>query len=186
MFHLKHRFVQWILLAGMSLGVNSSIGLPQEQPAAQPQPAPAGPPFGRGRGRAGDAQFEADHEVFFYLLEHRDKVKRQVTKTEKGIITVTESADPAVAAKIQEHVWAMHTRIVKTQPIHMRDPLFRALFSQTKKITMKVEDTDQGVRVEETSDDPLVTKLIQAHAEVVSLFIKNGFSELPKNHAVPN
>jgi hypothetical protein len=39
--------------------------------------------------------------------------------------------------------------------------------------------------VKETSDDPYVVKLIQAHAEVVSLFIKNGFDEARRNHEVP-
>ena len=51
---------------------------------------------------------------------------------------------------------------------------------------MKVEHTDHGVRVKETSDDAYVVKLLQEHAKVVSLFIKNGYPELPKNHAAPN
>ena len=37
----------------------------------------------------------------------------------------------------------------------------------------------------ETSEDPYVVRLIQAHAGVVSLFVKNGFAEARANHAVP-
>jgi len=45
--------------------------------------------------------------------------------------------------------------------------------------------TDKGMRVTETSDDAYVVKLIQTHADVVSLFLKNGFPEVHRDHAVP-
>jgi uncharacterized protein len=48
------------------------------------------------------------------------------------------------------------------------------------------EQTPKGIRVVETSTDPYVVKLIQAHAEVVSQFIKNGRAEAMKNHEVPS
>ena len=67
----------------------------------------------------------------------------------------------------------------------MRDPMFRAVFANAKAIEMKVETTKKGVRVTETSKDPFVAKLIQAHAQVVSLFLKSGFIEVSRNHAVP-
>jgi hypothetical protein len=41
------------------------------------------------------------------------------------------------------------------------------------------------VKVVETSDDPYTVKLIQAHAQVVSLFVEKGFPEAAKNHEVP-
>ena len=50
---------------------------------------------------------------------------------------------------------------------------------------MTVENTKQGVKVQETSDDQVAVALIQAHADVVSLFVKHGFDEAQKNHAVP-
>jgi hypothetical protein len=71
----------------------------------------------------------------------------------------------------------MHQRLKEGRPIHVRDPLFAALFANGQKITMKVEPTKKGVRVAETSTDRYVTKLIQAHAEVVSKFAANGFPE---------
>ena len=33
---------------------------------------------------------------------------------------------------------------------------------------------------------PYVARLIQAHADVVNLFVKNGFGEPHKNHAIPS
>ena len=79
----------------------------------------------------------------------------------------------------------MHDRVTKVLPIHMRDPLFAALFGNALKIKMEVTNTDKGVRVVETSDDPFTAKLIQAHAAVVSKFVANGFVEARQNHAVP-
>jgi hypothetical protein len=102
------------------------------------------------------------------------------------VVTITESDDPQVAAKIQEHVQAMHVRIKENQPIHRRDPLFDMLFRHSDKIEMKFEKTDKGMKVIETSADPYVVKLIQAHAKVVSRFVKNGFDEAHRNHEVPS
>ena len=51
---------------------------------------------------------------------------------------------------------------------------------------MQHEDTDKGVRVTETSEDPYVVKLIQAHAKVVSGFVERGFVEAKKNPPIPD
>jgi hypothetical protein len=143
---------------------------------------------GYGQGRGGqwnDPAFRKDQELFHTLLTNRQSITRKVTNTEKGIETVTESDDPEIAKAIQKHVLAMKARVEEGRPIHMRDPLFAALFGNADKIEMSVEKTDGGVRVVETSDDPYTAKLIQAHARVVSLFIKNGQAEVRSNHEVP-
>jgi hypothetical protein len=146
--------------------------------------------FGRGPGRGfrggrQDAAFETDHTVFQFLLSSGDKIRRQIKNLPNGIETCTESDDPDIAGKIQEHVAAMYDRVKQNRPIHMRDPLFRELFRHVDKIKMTHEKTDKGVRVVETSEDPYVAKLLQEHAKVVSLFIKNGHAEARKNHALP-
>ncbi len=141
-----------------------------------------------GRGGGGPwagPQFVQDREQFHYLLAHRDGIQRTVKKIENGVEAVTESDDPEVAAAIQRHVESMHKRLTEGRPIHMRDPLFAAVFGNAQKITMKVEPTKKGVQVLETSDDPYVIKLIQAHAEVVNRFVAIGFSEVPINHRIP-
>ena len=123
--------------------------------------------------------------MFQYLLQNHDKIKRTVKELPNGVETLTESEVPEIAAKIKEHVEWMEYRIENTNPIRMRDPLFRELFQHTDKISMKHEDTEKGVRVVETSEDPYVATLIQAHAKVVSGFVERGFAEAMKNHAVP-
>lgn len=148
-----------------------------------PPPWAGGGPWRAGRGP--DAMFEVDREVFHSLLEDHRQIRRTVTKRADGVETVTESDDLNVALAIQGHVAAMHERVKKVLPIHMRDPLFAAVFGNAAKIKMEITKTDKGVRAIETSDDPYVVKLIQAHADVVSTFVANGFPEARQNHPVP-
>ncbi len=131
------------------------------------------------------SQFQTDRDVFHLLLTNHDKITRNVKETENGVVTITESKDPEIAAKIQEHVAAMYQRVEKVQPIRMRDPLYRELFKHTDKIEMKLEKTPHGIKVVETSEDSYVAKLIKEHARTVSKFVKFGFDEARKNHSIP-
>lgn len=142
---------------------------------------------GRGAGGHGhDERHAADQQVFHFLLENHERITRTVTELQNGVETLTESEVPAIADKIKEHVEWMQYRIENTNPIRMRDPLFAEIFRQTDKIKMIHEDTEKGVKVTETSDDPYVAKLIQAHAKAVSGFVERGFAEAMKNHAIPS
>ncbi|QDU28529.1 hypothetical protein ETAA8_36310 [Anatilimnocola aggregata] len=147
------------------------------------QPGPGKGPMGRGPGS--DTAFVADRDLFHDLLEHRDDIRRDVKKTDQGVETLTESEKPEVVAAVQKHVASMEKRVKDKQPIHLRDPLFAEVFRHTDKIKFVYEKTEKGMRVTETSDDAYVVKLIQAHADVVSLFIKNGFDEVRRNHDLP-
>jgi len=147
-----------------------------------------GPPFGRGpggRGQGGDPQFAVDRDVFQFLLANHEQIRRRVTQRADGVETLTESDSPEIAAKIQEHVEAMHRRILEVRPIRVRDPLFAEIFRHAGQIEMTVEKTKQGVKVVERSQDPYVAKLIQAHAAAVDGFVRNGFAEARRDHAVP-
>ena len=131
------------------------------------------------------ADHAADMELFHYLGDHGKEIRRTIKVIPKGVDTLTESDNPEVAEKIRQHVASMSARVAEQRPIHRRDPLFAEVFAHAKQISMTHEATEKGVRVVETSDDPYVAKLIQAHAEVVSLFITNGRAEMMKNHEVP-
>jgi hypothetical protein len=145
----------------------------------------------RGRGAMGgammgDATHQADMTMIHGLFEKRDRITRKVTRRADGVESVTESDDPAVAKLIQDHVASMAARVEQARPIHQRDPLFQEIFKHTTQIAMTYERTDKGLKVVETSTDPYVVKLIQAHADVVSAFIANGHAEAMKNHPVPD
>jgi hypothetical protein len=140
----------------------------------------------QARGPRWDAEREADMAVFHYLLDHRKEITRKVTKVPTGVETLTESDRPEVAKNLHVHVEAMHKRLLNGRPIHMRDPLFREIFRHADKISLTVERTSKGVKVSETSKDPYVAKLIQAHAEVLNEFLAKGHEEVRKNHPVPS
>lgn len=145
----------------------------------------AQPPDGRGRGPRGDADFAADREIFHFLLDHRQEITRKIKVLETGVETVTETGSAEVRDKLREHVSAMHKRLKDRRGIHLRDPLFADIFRHADKITMKIEQTEKGLKVTETSDDPYVAKLIKAHAEVVSKFLERGPLEVRENHPLP-
>lgn len=147
--------------------------------------AAQGCPQGCGRMMMGDAGHMDDMQLIHSLLANGAKIRRIVTVRPDGVETVTESDDAGIAKSIQDHVASMYGRVETQRPIHIRDPLFRAIFEHASQITFAHELTPSGIKVIETSDDPYVVKLIQAHAEVLNRFIKNGHAEAMKNHEVP-
>ncbi len=140
---------------------------------------------GAGRGMGTDAAMRVDQDVFHYLLERHELIRREVKNLDNGVETITESDDEAVSSMIQEHVAAMHERVKTGRGLRFWDELFVAVFKNHDKIKMVVENTEHGVKVTETSDDAYTVKLIQAHAVVVSKFVKRGFDEAHENHPVP-
>ena len=136
-------------------------------------------------GQMGGGQMQ-DMQTIHALFNNHEKVTRTITKTEKGIETLTESDDPKIQAMIKEHVAAMYKRLENKQPIRMWDPLYAELFKQADKIKMEMIPTAKGLKVVETSDDPWVVKLLQSHAEGVSEFVKEGMPSMHKEHPLPN
>jgi len=143
------------------------------------------PRRGRGMGRGPGPEMRADQEVFHFLLDHHAEIRRSVKRLENGVETLTESDNPRVATKIQEHVASMHQRIKDGRGLRFWDELFVAIFKRHASIKMSVEKTAKGVKVQETSEDRSTVTLIQAHAEVVSHFVARGFDEAHKNHPLP-
>lgn len=120
------------------------------------------------------------------LLSDHEKITREVTDIPDGIESVTTSEDPEVAAVIQKHVHEMAVRLEKGQPVRMWDPLFREIFAHYDKIKMEVIEVDGGVKVRETSDDPMVVMLIRQHAhQGVSEFVRDGSDRAHKSTPMP-
>jgi hypothetical protein len=175
-------FIKLSLILMLTLIVVGPVEAQRGRGRAQGQ----GPGARRGvGGPPHDPRRQLDQQDFHFLLANHEKITRKVTELANGVQTVTESNDPKVAAKIKEHVQWMQYRVEESHPIRLRDPLFAELFQHTDKIEMERVETERGVRVTETSDDPYVAKLIQAHAKTVSGFVERGFQEAMKNHAVP-
>ncbi len=133
----------------------------------------------------GGAGNRDDMRTIHALFDQHRQIRRTVTVIEQGVETLTEADDARTRALIVEHAQAMKNRLVRHQPIRMWDPLFAALFRNADKIHMEVIPTLKGVKVVETSTDPDVVKLIRAHAEGVSEFVREGASVMHKSHQLP-
>lgn len=181
--HARLRKVGWVL--GLL-----AVGLLLADVAVAAGPRGRGGSGGHGRGMRGrggpgggqDVTWQRDHAGIHQLFMVRAKIRRDVKDLADGVETLTESDDPAVARLIQMHVAAMKSRVETGRPIRRRDPLFAALFAQAGAIRIAVENTPKGVHVIEKGGNPLAVKLVQAHAQVVSLFLANGHAEAMKPH----
>lgn len=116
-----------------------------------------------------------DMKTIHTMLVNHEKIERRVENLENGVKAWTTSDDPEIASAIRTHVRQMKERIENQQPIRQMDPLFREIFDHADKIEMQIEDTENGVVVIETSEDPQVVMLIQQHAtRAVSEFVEQG------------
>lgn len=139
------------------------------------------------RSAAGGAGMRQVMTVFHQLLADHARIKRDVQDVPGGVVTVTTSDVPVVAALIRTHVAQMKERVERGQPVRRWDPLFAELFRRADRIVMKVEDVTGGVRVTETSDDPQVVLLIRQHARRgVSEFVARGFDRMHEPTPLPN
>lgn len=119
-----------------------------------------------------------DRDVFQQLLSDHRSIRRTVThRSENGVEyveAVTESDDPVVAARIKEHAGAMQKRMKAGAQVRVWDPVFRELFRSHGEATLEVTQTEQGVRIIESSADPATIALLRAHAMGVSDFVRSG------------
>ncbi len=141
----------------------------------------------RGGGPGGMGGMREDMMTLHALFDGREKIKRTIKDLPKGAETVTESDDNEIASLLQKHVPAMEGRVLSNEPLPpMRfHPLFQELIKNADKIDFNYEETEHGVKVVYTSDDPYVVLLIQEHAKLVSRFIKNGMQEIHKPYKIP-
>lgn len=132
--------------------------------------------MGMGHDSATMAQMGAIHELF---LNH-DRITRTVTNLPDGIRTVTESADPRIAQLIKEHVASSNTQVEsgKDPGLPMESTALHAIFKNYDKIETKVETTEKGVVVVQTSTDTPTVAALQQHASEVTDFVKEGMAAM--------
>ena len=132
------------------------------------------------------ARHQHDQEVFHTLLRHHDQIQRELTRLPDGIRSLTTSANPEIVSLLHDHVPAMHHRLEENFGLRFWDPAFPEIFAQREKVQMEVTLVPNGVLVEETSEDPNVVTLIQAHGIVVSLFVQRGFAQAQEVSPLPD
>jgi hypothetical protein len=116
-----------------------------------------------------------DKSVWFSLLENHKAIRREIKHLPNGLEATTESDDPKVAAMIKDHTVAMQKRVRTKSAVRVWDPVFVDLFKNGHLVTMQYTETEKGVKIVETSDDPETVMLLKSHAEGVSEFVREGF-----------
>jgi hypothetical protein len=133
-------------------------------------------------------EMREDMTTLHSMFAQKDKIRRKVTNLPDGAEAVTESDDEAIADLLRAHVPAMEDRVIGNDPLPPMTfhPIFVQLIKHADQYTLTYEETEKGIRVRYTSDDPYVVHLVQEHAKLVSRFIKNGMQEIHKPYTLPN
>ena len=136
-----------------------------------------------GMGGGGRSEMATIHN----LVDNRHDIQRIVNMTDDGISTTTWSEKKEVSAWIKQHVAEMSALLESSGRIRQWDDLFVKVFDMRDSHTMEYHERDDGmgVVVEQHGTNMCATALVQAHAKVVSAFIREGYDEMHKNHDVP-
>ena len=151
-----------------------------------------GPGMGHGRGMMGRGPgamegMREDMTTLHAMFADKNKIRRMVKNLPNGAVAVTESDDEKIADLLREHVPAMEDRVHGNAPLPPMTfhPIFVELIKHAEDYDLAYEETEKGIKVTYTSDNPKVVKLVQEHARLVSRFIKNGMREIHKPYKFP-
>ncbi|WP_018912532.1 hypothetical protein [Thiomonas sp. FB-6] len=164
------------------LGTVSTYLLGRRPASAQPRRAAAGAEMMGGMmggGMMGDMMapenMRGPMRTGMQLFERHQLIRRQVTELPDGVHDVTTSSDPATAALIQQHVADMYRRLDENRPFpYPMSNSVPEMFANPGGYQRKLEILPDGVAVTETSSDPRMVAIIQAHARELDRFVKEG------------
>lgn len=176
-----------VALAGMAIIVGTSLAVAHAASSSADSGAGFTPPFmhnmgpgmmmhmgamGMGHDSATMVQLGAIQELFM----NHDRIKRTATNLPDGIRTTTESDDARIAQLIKDHVADMGTRIeAGNDPgLPIESDALHSIFKNYDKVQTKVETTDKGIIVVQTSTDKQTVAALQQHASEVSDFVTQG------------
>ena len=109
------------------------------------------------------------------FISHKG-IQREVANLPNGIKSTTETDDPTLKTAIVTHVTMMVSRLQegRNPEIIIQSPTLSALFDVHQEIETKIEMTEKGIIVTQTSSNPKVVQLLQTHAAEVSDMSKRG------------
>lgn len=141
---------------------------------------------GTEKDSARAAQHQHDKAVFHRLLALHDDIQRDLNLLPNGIQSVTRSNNAEVVALLHDHVPVMKQRLHDNFGLRFWDPAFAEIFAQHHKVEMNISLLPDGVMIEECSDDPNVVSLIQAHGQIINLFVAHGAQQAQQESPLPD
>lgn len=124
---------------------------------------------------------EARRNIHLLFNQH-EAVRRQVTLTDDGYVSVTESDQPEVAAALKSHVRQMEERLKSGLMVRRHDPAFVEFADHYADMTHQFEATAKGVKMTVHGKTPAAIKVAQNHAGVVTDFATHGWEGHDRNH----
>ena len=105
---------------------------------------------------------------------------RVVSNLENGIVTTTEAENKSLREAIVSHVTMMVTRLQegKNPEVIIQSPTLTELFKYYQKIDTEIELVEDGIKVIQTSKDPVAINLLQKHAAEINDMVKRGMQSV--------
>ena len=110
------------------------------------------------------------------LFQNHEGITRSVVHLPNGIKTITEATDETLRDAIVNHVTMMVTRLEegRNPEVMIQSPTLDDLFAVYQNIETKIEMTETGIAVVQTSSNPKAVELLQTHAGEVSDMAARG------------
>jgi len=114
------------------------------------------------------------------IFQNHKKISRTVKNIKNGIETVTISKDEKIRESIVSHVSMMVTRFQqgKNPEVIIQSPTLTELFKYYQKIDTEIELVENGIKVVQTSNDPVIINLLQKHATEINDMVKRGMQSV--------
>lgn len=127
-------------------------------------------------GLQGENVYPFESAEMAVLFRNFDTITREVTNLPNGIRTVTRSSDPDVMGALVSHVHGMINRVEQGDDpkVVIQSPTLGRFFELADDMNTFIEMTDDGIVVEQTSNNPELVIALQTHAAEVTELSDHG------------
>ena len=120
--------------------------------------------------------------IIQFLADHHAELKRKVDMRKDGYAATTTTENKELAAKLKEHFAYMHKRLGSGAMVRRWDPAFAEFVEYHDRITTRIEQLENGVRVVVVGKTPEAVKVAQNHARIITGFTKQGAEAVHQEH----
>ena len=138
--------------------------------------------FAQASGLAQGMPAQARSNIHALFGQH-DSLRRTVTLTDDGYVSLTETDDPALAKALGEHVDQMRQRLEDGLSVRRWDPAFAEYREHYDDMKLTIEPVTNGVRVVARGLTREAVEVVQDHARVINEFVRDGWAAHDATHA---
>jgi len=119
---------------------------------------------------------ESETVEMMELFRGFSDIERSVENLPNGIHTITTAKTPELHQFLVSHVIGMIDRVEKKDDpkVFIQSPTLDIFFLRPESIKTKIDVTEKGIEILQTSDDPEMVKALQIHAAEVTDMVNRG------------